>query len=182
MACAERAPISLPTWGHIGEIFLDISNADQPWSFPKLDRKAAYKNLPLNPDHSEAFISALRGPPDGLRYGFRPTTLLFGPVAAALRCNFPPDHRALENLAIGLPMVNYFDDIGSISKSSISEDALATFSDFCRISAVLLKGEKSGLGLHLEFLGLECQFPAHDNGMALTVDMAEEKKPPGLIA
>ena len=51
----------------------------------------------------------------------------------------------LANLILGNPMANYFDDLGSMSKSSISEEALATFSDFCRILAVLLNDKKSGL-------------------------------------
>ena len=85
VACATRTPISLPTWDHIGQICLYIAKTDQPWSFSKVDRKAAYKNLPLNPDQSAACIATLRNPSDGLWYGFRPLTLLFGAVAAALR-------------------------------------------------------------------------------------------------
>ena len=56
--------------------------------------------------------------------------------------------------------VSYFDDIGSMSKSSISEKALAAFPDFRLILAVILKGEKSGLCRKLTFLGWEGRFPS----------------------
>ena len=82
----------------------------------------------------------------------------------------------LANLILGIPTANYFDDIGSMSKSSISDEALATFSDFCRILAVILKDEKSGLGRKLRFIGSEGEFHAPDNGRTLTVDLVEEKK------
>ena len=131
LACATRTPVSFPTWGHIGQIFLDISTADQPWSFFEADHKAACKNLPLNPEQADACISPLRTPSGGLWCGFRALTLLFGAVAAALRYNcFSRIIAVLANLVLGIPMANYFDDIGSMSKSSISEDALVTFSDF----------------------------------------------------
>ena len=130
-ACAARTPISFPTRGHIGEICLDISTTDRPWAFSKVGQKAAYKNLPLNPEQADACIATLRNPSDGLFYGFRPRAFLFGAVAAALRYNFfSRIIAALANLTIGIPTANYFDDIGPMSKSPISEEALATFSDF----------------------------------------------------
>ena len=43
VACGTRTPITWPTWGHIRQICLDISDADHPWSFFKAGEKAAYK-------------------------------------------------------------------------------------------------------------------------------------------
>ena len=111
-ACATRTPISLPTWGHIGQIFLDISKTDLPWSLSKVDQKSAYKNLPLNPDQSAACIATLRNPSDGLLCGFHPRTLLFGAVAAVLHYNcFSLILAVSANLILGIPTVHYFDDL-----------------------------------------------------------------------
>ena len=40
---------------------------------------------------------------------------------------------ALANVILGIPTVNYFDEIGPMSKSSISDEALGAFSYFFRI-------------------------------------------------
>ena len=85
--CAARTPISLPTWDQIGQICLYVSPTDQHWAFFKAAHKAAYKNLPLNPEQADACIAAIRNPPGGLWCGFRPRALLFGAVAALLRYN-----------------------------------------------------------------------------------------------
>ena len=91
---------------------MDISTAEQHWSFFKADRTAAYTYLPLNPEEADACIETIRNPPDGIRYGFRPTALLFGAVAAALRYNcFSRTITVLANWIIGIPTVDYFDDI-----------------------------------------------------------------------
>ena len=101
LGCDTRTPVSLTTWGHIGRIFLDLATAGQSWSFFKADHKAAYKNLPLNPEQADACVATLMYPPDGLWYGFRPRTLLFRPVAATLGYNcFSRIIAALENLIL----------------------------------------------------------------------------------
>ena len=131
LACATRAPIALLTWGRIGQICLDVADTNAPWPFFKADRKAAYKNLPLNPAQSDACIATLRNPSGGLRYGFCPTTLPFGAAAASIHYNGSP--RIIAVLAcriLGAPVVNYTDDLGSMSKSSIARDALGTSAEF----------------------------------------------------
>ena len=60
VACATRTAITLPTWGRIGQICIDVADTNRAWSFFKLDHKAAYKNLPLNPDQADACIVTLR--------------------------------------------------------------------------------------------------------------------------
>ena len=174
LACATRTPIALATWGHIGQICLDVADAGQPWSFFKADHKAAYKNLPLNPAQSDTCIATIRNPPDGLRCGFRPRSLPFGAVAAVLHYNcFSRFIAVLACQILGLPLVNYFDDLGSMSISSISEEALETFTEFRRISKGRLKKEKSGLGNQLPFLGLVGDFPAPDNDMTLSASLTD---------
>ena len=133
--------------------------------------------MPLIPDQSGDCIVALRNPPGGLRYGFRPRTLLFGAVAAVLRYNcFSRISAVLACRILDIPTVTYFEDIGSMSKSSISDDALGTFAEFCRILMVLLKKEKSGLWCQLPFLGLVGDLPAPDNDMTLSVALTDEEK------
>ena len=75
---AERTPISLPTWDHIGEMCLKIADAEKSWSFSKTDRESAYKNLPPTPDSARLCLIALRNPRGGLWYGFWRRALLFG--------------------------------------------------------------------------------------------------------
>ena len=145
--------------------------------FFKADHKAAYKNLPLNPEKADACIANLRNLPDGLWCGLRPRTLLVGEVSALLRCDFfSRIIAALVNLILGVPTVNYFDDVGSVSKSSISEEALEAFSDFCRTSVSRLWAEQTGLRRQLPFVGLEGHLPAPDNGAILAVNSADAEK------
>ena len=119
---AERTPPTLPTWGHIGEIRLRISDADRPWSFLKTDRESAYKNRPLSADSSKLCLITLRNPKDGIWYGFWHRALLFGAPAAVLRYNaFSRIVAALANKIFGLLAVNYFDDIGRLMPSSIEK-------------------------------------------------------------
>ena len=87
MGFAARPAISFPTWGRAEQIRLDISAGGQHLSSFKVGGKAAYKNLPLNPEHADACIATLWNPTDGLWYGCRPRALLFGDVAAAIRYN-----------------------------------------------------------------------------------------------
>ena len=128
LACANRAPIKLPTWGHIGQICLEVRDTGREWGFFKADRKAAYKNLPLNPDQAPLCTVALRNPTDSRWYGFLPRTLLFGAAAAVLRYNcFSRIIAALANCLFGLPVLNYFDDFGFPIPDSLSADGLGGF-------------------------------------------------------
>ena len=110
--CASDAtPIKLPTWGHISQMRLGVSESAVPWSFFKADHGSAYNNLPLNPDQAPLCVATLRSPDDGLWSGFAPKTLLFWALAAARHCNcFSRIIAVLINPIFGLPMINYFDD------------------------------------------------------------------------
>ena len=166
-----------PTWGHIGQICIDVADSNRPWSFFKVDHRAAYKNLSLNPDQADACIVTLRNPAGGLWYGFHPRALLFGSVAAVLRYNcFSRIVAILANLLLGLPTVNYFDDLGSQTPTSIPEAELAALTDFGHILGIILKDDKTELGRLISFLGLEGHLPGPDNDMTLSVDLTDEKK------
>lgn len=122
MACAARTPITLPTWDRIGQLCLDLRDTDRDWEFFKVDRQDAYKNLPINPGQESLCIVALRWPKGGERCGFFPLALLFGAAAAVLLCNF--FSRIVAVLAcslFGLPVLNYFDDLGCTRAESIRD-------------------------------------------------------------
>ena len=177
MACAARTAITLPTWGHIGKICIDVADSNRAWPFFKVGHKSAYKNLPLNPDQADACITTLRNPSGGLRCGFRLNTLLFRAVAAALHYNCVSRIVALSaNLLLGIPTVNYFDDLGSPAPTSISEAALATLTDFSHILGIILKDDKTELGRRISFLGLSGHFPGPVNDMTPSVDLADGGK------
>ena len=139
---------------------LDCADADREWSFFEADHAAAYKNLPLTPDSAKLCLVTLRNPTDLKWYGFWPRTLLFGAVAAVLHYNcFSRIIAVLANRVFGLPMVNYFDDLGCLILSQISRAGLNTFRKFCRVAAVILRKEKTDIGREVTFLGLRGTFP-----------------------
>ena len=175
--CADRTPIKLPTWGHIGQMCLDCADADRELPFSKSDHAAAYKNMPLGPDSAKLFLVTLRNPTDSKRCGFWSRTLLFGAVAAVLRYNcFPRIIAVLANRLFGLPMVNYFDDLGCLILSQISRAGLNTFRKFCRIAAIILRKEKTDIGREVTLLGLMVTFASPDTDMLLSIGLAESKK------
>ena len=144
--CANRAPIKLPTWCHIGQMCLNCADTDREWPFFKADHASAYKNLPLAQDSTNLCIAALRSQTDSERYGFRPRALLFGAVAAVLHYNcFSRIIAILDNRLVGLPMVDYFDDMGCLILSQIPHAGLATFRKFGRILVVILRKDKTDM-------------------------------------
>ena len=85
--CAVWTPIILPTWGHIAQMCLDIRYTKKPCEFPKSDHEAAYKQLPLRPEHTKLAFVALRDPITYRWMAFPPKALLFGAKSAALHYN-----------------------------------------------------------------------------------------------
>ena len=134
LRAADFTPITLPTWDHIGQIAADLSSPPREWSFMKADRKAAYKNLPLKLGQSQFCIVAPRPPGDSNRYGFSPRALLFGASVAVHHYNcFPQTVAVVVNRLFGLPLVNYFDDLGSMVPTSLSGDGLRLLIDVCAL-------------------------------------------------
>ena len=83
--CASTdTPIKLPSADTLAEIATRLSRPDGGQvALWKSDHEAAYKQLPVNPLHSEFCWVVAKGP-DGRWYGFRPKTLLFGSSHAVL--------------------------------------------------------------------------------------------------
>ena len=102
-----RTPISLPTWGNIGEMRLRIADADRAWPFFNTDHESSYKNLPRTPESAELRLISLLNPSGGLWYGFWHRTLLLGSSAAILHyIAFPRIVAVMANKIFGLPVVN----------------------------------------------------------------------------
>ena len=111
-----NTPIKLPTWGLLAQTALDVRDPPADWMFSKCDNGAAYKQLPLAPGQAKLATVALRHPVAGLWHGFLPRTLLFGAEAAVLRYNcFSRAVDLLPNLILGIPLLSYFDDFGSMA-------------------------------------------------------------------
>ena len=120
---ADFTPITLPTWDPIAQIASDLSISPREWPFAKAGPKEAYKNLPLNPDQAQYCIVSIRSPGDSDRYGCAHRALSFGAAAAVRHYNcFPRVIAAIINRLFGLPLVNYFDDLGSTVPTSLSGD------------------------------------------------------------
>ena len=169
LCAAEFTPITLPTCDHIGQIASDLSARPREWSFMKADRKAAYKNLPLNPDQAQYCIVAIRSPGDSKWYGFAPRTLLFGAAAAVHHYNcFSRTIAVIINRLFGLPLVNYFDALGSMIPTSLSDTGLRLLLALCALFGVILEGRMTDIGLQIVFLGLLGLFPGPGTDMILS--------------
>ena len=177
LACATRTPITLPTWGHIGQLFLDLRHADRDWEFFKAGHQDSYKNLPINPDQAPLCIVALRFPTDGEWCGFFPLTLLFGAAAAVMRYNcFSRIIAVISCSFFRLPALNYFDDLGCTLPDSISTPGQKVCPTFCWLVGFLLNGRKPKMGRHVVSLGLEGNIPGRDDGMCLPTALPESNK------
>ena len=141
--CTTDTPIKLPTWDHIGKLCLRIRHTDRPWGFPKADHRAAYKNLPIKPDHAKLCLAAIRCT-TGLRwYVFLPRALLFGALAAVLRYNISSRIVALIMTSLfGLPVVIYFDDVGCPMLDSLARRGLRIFRAVIHQVGVIMENGK----------------------------------------
>ena len=116
----DRAPISLPTWGHIGEIRLRVADTERERPFSKTDHESAYKNLPLTPDSARLCLIEFSQSIWRITVRILATYPTFGASAAVLRCDAfsrIAEFRARE--IFGFPVFNYFGDLGCLLPSSI---------------------------------------------------------------
>ena len=120
-------PITLPTWDLVVELCLRVNPAGMDWSFGKVDRQSAYKNLPIA-RRGQQFVSIVVKNPGGKRfYAFTPTTQLFGPTASVLRYNVLS--RLLVAILIrgfAIPAIGYYDDYGFLVPTLLAEKAMNT--------------------------------------------------------
>ena len=100
----------------------------------KADRKAAYKQLPIDAADHALTVIALRFPKDNKRYGFVTRTLAFGAAAAVFRYNvFSRSASALANRVFGIPTVLFFDDFAALVRLGLVGKALGVSSRFCQL-------------------------------------------------
>ena len=161
LACVVQTPIKLASWDHVAEMCRLVASTACDWHFFKADHEAAYKQLPLNWEHSRLAVIALRSPTDGRWYGFMSRTLMFGAVAAVIHYNvFSRIISELMCRLFGIPMLSYFDDFGGLLPAKLARQGLSTFSRWCEILGISLKLEKSEVGANITFLGLKGSFPS----------------------
>ena len=155
-----RTPISLPTLGHIGEMCLIISDTDRDWPYFKTDHESTYNNLPLTPESGKLRLITLRNPPGGFWYGFWSRTLLSGDPEAFLHYNaFSWIVSFLANKIFGLPVVNYFGDLGCLLPASVAKMGLRTFHRFSATVRLVLNDIKKKVARAVAYPGLEGSFP-----------------------
>ena len=82
----------------------------------------------------------------------------------------------LINRIFGIPLVSYYDDMGSMVPSELARPALETIRDFLFTLMVYLNNKKTDLGEEVTFLGLLGDFPRPGNKMTLSITLPEEKK------
>ena len=174
--CTVWTPIKLPTWDHIAQMCLNIRHKRVPWEFFKTDHEAAYKQLPLRPEHTRLAFVALRDPLTSRWMAFPPKALLFGATSAVLHYNcFSRLLAILANRIFGIPLIGYFDDFGALVPSKVGRRALHTFEQFCNSLGITLKKTKTDRGRRIVFLGLLGNFPAPCNRMLLSIDLPTDK-------
>ena len=150
-----ETPIQLGSVNNIDQISQLLSADGGDLVHSKEDRKAAYKQLPIDPaDQADATV-ALRRPGEHRRYDFVARTLIFGSAADVLRYN--ETSRLLVALADrypGIPLVGYFDDFSEISRPCLGEASLDTPNRFCYLLGFHLKGGAPDGGASVVFLGI----------------------------
>ena len=175
--CTVWTPIKLPTWDHIGQMAIEIKDTQRPWAFLKTDHEAAYKQLPLDPEHARLAMVTLRHPTLGTWFAFPPQALLFGAEAAVIHYNcFSRILGVLVNKIFGIPLVTYFDDYGAMTPDELNKLALDTTKVFLLTLGVFLKDDKTKLGSTMTFLGVQGIFPSPTNGMTLEVSLPTDKR------
>ena len=122
---------------------------------------------------------ALRHPGTGAWFTFRPRSLLFGAETSVIRYHcFSRILGILINRIFGIPLVAYFDDLGSMPPSEIEQLALNTAELFLIALGVFPKKDKAGLGREMTSLGLLGSFPGPENEMTLETSLPDDKKRP----
>ena len=73
-AAAARAPINLPSWGHLAQLrdIYRFRRESRHFTMAKADHADAYKRLPLAAEAELAAVASLRNPGGRLLFGFVP--------------------------------------------------------------------------------------------------------------
>ena len=124
-------------------------------SFWKADHRDAYKQLPIRQDHAGYCVVVLKGP-DGVAYGFRPKTLLFGSNVAVVEYNAVSRFvSVLYTKVFGLPCISFFDDFAGVAHKELGSLPLECFEELNEALGLMVKKEKSVQGDVITFLGLK---------------------------
>ena len=176
LSCVVETPIKLVSWDHLAELTNLVNDGSRDWAFFKADHEAAYKQLPLDYSHAKLAVVALRSPIDGRWYGFLSRTMMFGAISAVLHYNvFSRLLSEIVSKLLGIPLLCFFDDFGSIIPAELANRALATFTAFCSKLGITLKTAKSEVGQEVTFLGLRGSFPCKANNFKLSVTLTPDK-------
>ena len=149
---------------------LNVRHTKKTCAFFKADHEAAYKQLPMIPEHTKLTFVALRDPLTSRRMTFHPKVLLFGDTSAVLRYNcFARRSAVLFNRIFGIPSVGYFDDFGALSPGNVRRRGLRTFERSCITLGIALGKTKTGRGQRIIFLGLHGDFPTPASKILLSI-------------
>ena len=146
-ACVVVTPIHLLPLGNIAKMSHRITADGWDMVLFKADRKASYKQLPIDPDDQDTAIICLKHPDRNRRNGFVARTLIFGSAAAVLRYNV--SSRLLVDVAnryVGIPLVGYCDYFAAIARSTLGQASLDAFARFCSMMGFHLKDGNSEMG------------------------------------
>ena len=174
-ACKVITPISLPSWEHLAQACILLSDSRHEWSLGKGDESDAYKKQPLRSSDAILAVTTLMGP-DGRWYGFVPRSQIFGSTASVVHYN--SFSRLLASLIcrlLKLPCIGYFDDYAFLAPTPIQELALSTFKEFSSLVGTLLHAKKCSIEPVNTFLGLRGSMPCRRSGMKLEISLDQEK-------
>ena len=102
---------------------------------------------------------------------------MFGGVSEVIHYNcFAGIFSVLDRKIFGLPVLNYFDDIGPLVPDLVNRVGLQVFLGSTSLSVPLMKGDKSKVDKGLTFLGIWGEFPCPDNDMLLRISLHAHKK------
>ena len=175
-ACTVRSPITLPGWDHIAASSRILAGQHTAWSFGKVDRKSAYKALPIRPLDAKYAAITLWGPTRKVWCGFRTRTQLFGSTAAVLHYNALS--RIIASLLcriLAIPTLGYYDDFGFFAHTSDETETMAAIVECLTLFGFTLKTAKSVIGSSNTFLGLTAFFPQPANQMSLAISLPRDK-------
>ena len=173
--CKAITPISPPSWGHIAQSCLLISDSRYDWSLGKGDESGACKKQPLRPSDALLAVTTLMRPDDKW-YGFVSRSQISRSTASVVHYNALS--RLLATLIcrlIGLPCIGYFDDYAFLVPRPIQVISLITFREFISIIGTLLNDKKCSIGPPNTFLGIRGTMPRKASGVKLSISLDREK-------
>ena len=175
--CVVETPITLPDWDLLAAIsLLTSAHSKADWSFIKADDTSAYKNLPLKPSDSGLAAITLWDTSTRSWWALLSRTLLFGATASVLHYNvYSRIIAAFFNRLFGIPMVAFYDDLGSHMISELTQDALSLVKEASLLLGIILNEDKCDGGNPLSFLGLLGSFPDASNSWKLSISLTTEK-------